>query len=119
MTHTATVLTPDSDAWPKLAPRWATCADVHPSGDLTFCRAWTIPSTHRGTEPLIVVRIEQDWTRIGPVEYAVPEPPHVAAGPGVLWADWRAEDVARALREIADALDAPAVAAPEQEGEDG
>lgn len=120
MTDSTHTITRDSDDWPQGAPRWATCADLEAGGGLRFTRGWTIPSTHRGAEPLIVVCVEQEWTPSAG-GYVV-EAPRVAAGAGALWADWRAVDVAAALREIADALDPQTEGASlpaMEEGEDG
>ncbi|MGE3194108.1 MAG: hypothetical protein AB7K08_11650 [Microbacteriaceae bacterium] len=118
-------ISPDSDAWPKLAPRWATHADVWPDGDIVFMRAWALPSTFRGAGPVLVVQVHQQWELLERGSYGIGTP-YVAADEDALWADWRAEDVASALREIADALDPHEVAPPEhatpvaaQEGEDG
>ena len=95
--------------WPTFAPDWAQRATIEPhdgshlAGVVTFERAWTIPSQFRDTDPLAVVRVGQEWTA-GEQGGYVPGTPRVAAAPGDLWADWRADEVAAALREIAGAL---------------
>ncbi|HTL42448.1 MAG TPA: hypothetical protein VL294_13335 [Pseudolysinimonas sp.] len=125
MTLTTRTVTRESDDWPTYAPSWAMLATIEHARErsvVTFERCWTMPGQYRDMEPLPVVRVVQEWDAAKPA----PEPPRVAAGPGDLWVDWRAEDVARALREIADALDPSKTAHPldtlpttEQEGEDG
>ena len=92
----------DSADWPAFAPAWAERATIEPHA-VTFERTWTIPSQFRDAAPLVVVRVEQEWAAGEQGEYA-PGAPRVAAGPGNLWADWRADEVAAALREIASAL---------------
>lgn len=91
--------------WPPFAPAWAERASIH--GDaVTFERKWAIPAVVREVDPMPMLRIEQTWTTGEGARPAAPESaPRIVAGPGEVWVDWRAEEVASTLRQIADALD--------------
>lgn len=102
----------ESADWPEFAPGWADYASIEPAeGTVTFGRDWSIPGAYRDVEPLVVVRVEQEFT--GTAGALASGAPRVAAGPGTLWTDHRAERVAATLRAIADAL------APQHVGGDG
>ena len=98
-------ITPKSDEWPEFAPPWAACA-VLDAGDetVTFERQWSIPSTYRGTEPLVVVSVEQIFTYNAKSQSFVESEPRVTSGPCALWAEYRREEIASTLRDIANAL---------------
>jgi len=109
------VLEGDND-WPAFAPVWAVDAAFEPSGRVvTFAREWAIPSAYRDAAPLLVLRVEQEFTRSDGTQPFVAGETRIVAG-RALWADYRREEVASTLRAIADALApqaAPADAASE------
>jgi len=99
------------DGWPDYAPAWARTAhfETWPGRSVLFEQVWLLPSQLRDVPNLEVLRVEQEWAaddsgRVEPVS-----PPRVIVGDrGEVWADARAGEVARTLREIADALDSGA-----------
>jgi len=104
-----------SNDWPRFAPVWAESAN-HDSDNrtMTFERGWSIPGTFRGMEPLIVVRVLQDFTYDEANEVVSCTEPWVSTDPDGLWADRRRDEITATLRAIADAL-APVVGGGEGE----
>lgn len=104
------------NGWPTFAPEWAGDAAFEPSGRVvTFAREWAIPSAYRDAAPLLVLRVEQEFTRSDDTQSFVAGETCVVVG-RALWADYRREVVASTLRAIADAL-APQAAAASETGE--
>lgn len=98
-----TTTAPASTGLPSWAPPWASRATVEGS-TTTFSRAWTVPSSFREGEPFDVLTVRQEFTT-DEAGKRHPGTPWVEAGPDGMWRDHRADEVARLLRALADALD--------------
>lgn len=101
------VVTPSDRDWPDYAPAWAQDArfDAWPGHTVLFERLWMIPSQFRDAADFAVLKVQQTFEA---VDGGAPQPesaPRVVVGDGEVWVDWRANEVATTLRQIANALD--------------